>query len=131
MNKNVVDRVILNQIHDKYYNDFINYDEKSPTRDTKIYVPIDCELIAKKLGIEPEILFGRLYYHLDKKYGYTQDDGSKVNLFTLQVGTDRHVVNFPLLSGIVAELNQSFYRFTLPLALSIIAVIISVASYVA
>lgn len=93
MSKSVVDRIILNEFYKQYHDEFINYDENASSRDNKIYVPVDCTLIAKKLGLDPEILFGRLYYHLDRKYGYNQDDGSKVNLFALQVGSDRHVVN--------------------------------------
>lgn len=129
MSKSVVDRIILNEIYKQYHDEFINYDKDASSRDNKIYVPVDCTLIAKKLGVDPEILFGRLYYHLDQKYGYNQDDGSKVNLFALQVGSDRHVVHFPLLSGVVADLNQSYYRFSIPLVLSTIAVAISIASY--
>ena len=130
MTKNVTDRIILKKIFDTYYSDFCLFDEKSSTRKSKIYVPIDARSIAKKLGIDPEIVFGRLYYHLDKKYGYEQKDGSLVSLFALEVGGDRHAVNFPLLSAVLAELEQSYYRFTLPLILSALALTISIVGFV-
>lgn len=96
MSKLPTDRQILRKIHDKYYNQFIDFNKGdfSSTRDTKIYAPIDIILIAKELKADPEIIFGRLYYHLDKKYRYEQSDGSKVNLFALRVVKDIHAVNF-------------------------------------
>jgi len=128
MSKNVTDRVILREIYKTYYSDFCSFDRDVPTRQTKIYVPIDCELIAKNLDLDPDIVFGRLYYHLDKKHGYKQDDGSFVHLFDIQIGSERHAVHFPLLSAVLAEQEQSYLRFTIPLSLSIIALAFSVAA---
>ncbi len=88
-------------------------------------MPIDCEMIAQKLKMDPHLLFGRLFYHLDKVHRYTQDDGSKVHLFALKVGEDRHAVNFPLLAAAVAEHKKSYYRFMVPIILSSIALVMS------
>jgi len=129
MSKNVTDRVILKEVYKTYYSDFCNFDKEKPSRDTKIYVPIDCELIAKNLNLDPEIIFGRLYYHLNQKHGYKQDDGTLVDLFAQKVGSDRHVVQFPLLSAVLAEHEQSYLRFTIPMYLSIIALSFSIAAY--
>lgn len=129
MSKNVTDRVILKEIYKIYYSDFCSFDKESPSREAKIYVPIDCGLIAKNLNIDPDIIFGRLYYHLAHKYRYKQCDGSTVTLFTFAVGTDRHAVNFPFLSAVLAEHEQSYLRFTIPLALSIVAILLSIIVY--
>lgn len=128
MSRPPTDREILQKIHDRYLDQFGGFDkdDPEPERDSKIYVPIDCEAIANELGVDPDIVFGRLYYHLDKKYGYTQENGSKVHLFSLKVGQARHAVNFPLLSAVLAELKQSWFRFTVPLVISGIALAISI-----
>lgn len=124
--KNPSDGNILDAIYRKYYKDFVSYDESSPPRSSKIYVPVDCSQIAKELGMDSEILFGRLYYHLNKLHGYTQDDGSKVHLFALKTGKDRHTVNFPLLAAVLAEKNVSFNRYIFPLVLSLAALFVSI-----
>jgi len=128
MTTTVTDRILLKTIHEEYYSEFCAFDPESKTRTSKIYVPIDCVAIARKLNVDVDIVFGRHHYHLEKKYGYTNEDGSKVHLFALQAGSDKHAVNFPLLSAVVAELEQSYVRFTLPLVLSLLATAISVIS---
>lgn len=126
------DREILQKIHDRYLEQFGQFESENPEneRSSKIYVPIDCSAISKDLRVDPDIVFGRLYYHLDKKYGYTQDNGAKVHLFTKAIGEDRHAVNFPMLSAVLAELQQSWFRFTAPLVISGIALAVSVISLV-
>ena len=130
MSRNVTDRVVLKKIYQMYYSEFCAFDEVSPSRDSKMYVPIDCNLVAEKLGLDPDIVFGRLYYHLDKKHRYKQEDGSLVPLFAFKVGSDNKAVNFPLLAAVLAEHEQSFYRFTIPLFVSSLALLIAVAAYV-
>lgn len=76
--------------------------------------------------MDADILFGRLYYHLDKKHSYAQDNGSFVHLFALKTGDDMHAVNFPLLAAILAEHNMSFNRYVFPLALSLAALCVSI-----
>ncbi len=58
----------LGEVYKLYYSDFCDFDEKKPSRQTKVYVPIDCELIARNLDLDADIVFGRLYYYLDKKH---------------------------------------------------------------
>jgi len=130
MAKNITDRRILKAIYDRYYLDFISFEEDENSRSTKIYVPVDCKQIANDLDIDPEIIFGRLYYHLDKKHGYTQDDGCKVNLFAMKIGDDMHTVHFPLLSAVLAEYEQSYYRYLLPIGISLLAITISVVNFI-
>jgi hypothetical protein len=124
------DREILQKIHDRYLKEFGEFKKGDPKseRQTKIYVPIDCKAIASDLKVDSDIVFGRLYYHLDKKYGYRQDDGSKVHLFAFALGNERHAVNFPLLSAILAELKQSWFQFAAPLVISFIALLVSLVS---
>jgi hypothetical protein len=126
MKKPPTDRDILSAIYDKYYDDFCAYSEDTKSRSSKIHVPIDCEEIAKKLKVDGDIVFGRLYYHLEKKHGYTQTDGAKVSLFSMKTGEDRHTVNFPLLSALVAEQHTSWFRFNLPILISSFALLISI-----
>ena len=130
MKRPPTDREILKTIHDRYYDQFGAFKKGNPDneRETKIYVPIDCALIAEDLCVDPDIVFGRLYYHLDKKYGYVQQDGSKVHLFSFKVGEDRHAVHFPLLSAILAEHEQAWLQFILPIGISALALIISIIS---
>jgi hypothetical protein len=42
------------------------------------YVPIDLIKVASRLNCKSELLFGRLYYHLDQKYRYKKDSGDRV-----------------------------------------------------
>lgn len=125
MKKPPTDREILKIIHDHYYKTFISYGITDDSRESKMYVPINCEELANKLKVDPDIVFGRLYYHLDKKYGYQQSNGSKVHLFAMQVGKDRHAVHFPLLSAVLAEQNNNLFQFYAPLMISIFALTIS------
>ena len=129
MRRPPTDREILQEIHDRYLEKFGGFKRGDPgaERESKI---IDCEVIAKTLGVDPDIVFGRLYYHLNKKYVYTQDDGTKVHLFALVVGKDKHAVHFPMLSAVLAELQQSWFQFKAPLVISAIALVISVISLV-
>ena len=130
MSRPPTDREILKKIHQRYYQEFCSFDEENKTRSTKLYVPIDCDALAKEFKTDPDIIFGRLYYHLDKKYGYTQDDNVRVPLFSLRVNADRHVVNFPLLSAVLAELELSHIKFIVPLTLSIVALCMSIWNFI-
>ncbi len=130
MPRNVTDRILLKAIHDTYYKKYCAIDDIENPDACTVYLPIDCQAIADKLKIDVNIVFGRLYYHLDKKYGYKRDNGALVPLFSLVAGHQRHVIHFPLLSAVVAELEQSYYRFTLPLFLSCFALMISVVGFI-
>ena len=127
--KNVTDRILLKKIYDLYYDEFCKIQDGDP--ESKIHIPIDCELVAKKLGISAQLVFGRLYYHLDKRHRYQQSNDSWVHLFSIVVGKQRHCINFPLLSAVLAELEQSYYRFTIPIFISLFALVVSVCGFVA
>ncbi len=125
MKKTPTDLALLNAIYDRYYEDFAKHSKEERLRDSKIYVPIDCAEIASQLGVDTDIVFGRLYYHLQNKYGYTQDDGSKVPFFTMQVGKDRHCVNFPYLASVLATLRLENRRFKITTWIAVVALVIS------
>jgi hypothetical protein len=126
--KHITDRKLLKAIYGMYYLEFIK-DHKG-SRDSKIYVPIDCTKIGERLGLDPEIVFGRLYYYLDEKYGYETKDEKEVHLFAFQIGDDHKAINFPMLSAIISDLEESHIRFTAPLFISIVAFLVSLAAWI-
>jgi len=119
------DLKLLKAIYETYHEDFLEYSREDIERDSVIYVPIDIKHLAGKIKMDSQLLFGRIYYDIDKRYRFEQDDGSKVHLFALQVGSDRHTVNFPLLAGVLANLSERNFKFWLPMAFSIAAFLIS------
>jgi hypothetical protein len=127
--KSPSDLKILSLIYKLYYEEFKNYmqsDDVQNGRVSKIYVPINCKMIAKELDVDGDIVFGRLYYHLEHKYGYKQEDGTKVHFFTLGVETDRHCVNFPLLASVLAGLEDESRKFQIATYTSALAVVVAV-----
>lgn len=107
------DRFVLQCIFDMYEQSYPG--EKG---DNDPYLAIDIPAVAAKLQCSPELLFGRLYYHLDQKHRYKQENGDIVPLFHLKVGEKRHAVHFPYLAAILAGQNQEFRRYALSLVLS-------------
>jgi len=128
MKKTPTDLELLNAIYERYYDEFSQYSKEGGGRGSKIYVPIDCASIADRLKVDGDIVFGRLYYDLDSRYGYTNDDGSKVHFFALAVGDDRHCVNFPLLASVLAGLRHENRRFLVTTWIAVIALVISSVS---
>lgn len=122
------DLQILDEIYRRYYAKFADYSKKSPNRATKVYVPINIEELAEHFGIDGDIVFGRLYYHLEPKYGFTQKDNSSVHFFTLEAGKDVHAVQFPLLAAVIAELREERKKHLLATWLSIAALVVSAIS---
>ena len=124
------DLEILEEIYNTYYAKFISFSKEKPNRDSKMYVPIDIESIANHFSIDSDIIFGRLYYHLEKKYGFTQPDGSKVPFFSIKVGSDKHVVQFPLLTSVYAKLREEENKHILSTWISVGAIILSIVSLI-
>ena len=105
------DLKILQFIYKKYYGIYCSFSREEKTRETKIYVPINIKEIANNFHIDEDIIFGRLYYYLDEKYGYRKEDKSLVSFFTLSINEDKHCVNFALLSSVLAILQEDNRRF--------------------
>ena len=122
------DRQLLDDIYARYYDEFAAFDAGAGKRNSKVYVPVDVAALAREYGVDGDIVFGRLYYHLDRKYGYTHDDGSKVHLFSLVVGADRHCVNFPYLAAILAGLREEDKRYRRATITAIVSLGISLVS---
>ena len=121
---------LLSEIYQRYYDQFIKFNPKAPDRTTKTYISIDIEAIADHFKVDEEIIFGRLYLHLEKKYGFKNNDGSISPFFAKNIGKDRHAINFPLLASVLAGLQEERNKQNIAMYLSIAAIIISVFSLV-
>jgi len=121
---------ILNEIYRRYYPTFASFSREEQTRSAKVLVPIDIKSIAQHFGVDGDIVFGRLYYHPNPKYSYTQADGLHVTFFRQQVGSDRHCVQFPLLDAVLAKLREERTRELRTTWLSIVAIAISFISLI-
>lgn len=103
-----------------------------PTADARAsndpYVPIDVTAVAARLNCRAELIFGRLYYHLDAKYRYKQDNGALVGLFDLNFQNKGHSVHFPYLASILAGLEEEYRKLFWSMTFSIAALIVSVIS---
>ena len=122
------DLEILNAIYEKYYETFASFLNKNKTR--KAFVPVDIASMAEEMNVDPDVIFGRLYYHLEKKYGYKNDDGSKVSLFTMRAGDDVNCVHFPYLSSILADMRNENKKYWRAIIFSAISVTISIISII-
>lgn len=131
MNRNPSDLKILDGIYRMYSSDFAKAPKEQPERSAKIYVPIDVDAVAARHKTDSHELFGRLYYDLDHRYRYKQDDGSSVHLFAFRVGGDRHCINYPYLAGILSEKQAEDRRNKWSLWISLISLGVAVAALVA
>ena len=128
MNILPTDLQILNTIYNKYYDKFKSFSKKDSDRSSKIFIPIDIALIAKELEVDADIIFGRLYYHLEQKYGYKHSKDTKVAFFTLQAGTDKNCINFPYMASVLANLRDREKKHSIATKIAIFSLIIAVAS---
>ena len=86
MARTPTDLAILDWIYNEYYSAFTAYSDDKPDRSAKIYLPLDIQKIANHFNVDRDIVFGRLYYDLEKRYGYKADDGTRAAFFALKVG---------------------------------------------
>ncbi|MFG0450899.1 hypothetical protein [Shewanella sp. YQ_9] len=123
------DLEILNTIYRLYYSDFVAFDDDDDerTRDSKVYVPIDCVRIANELKVDRDIVFGRLYSHLNNLYSYEQGN---IKLFTSVHGENLRCIHFPLMSSVLASLRQERGKFLISTLIASLALIISLISLV-
>jgi hypothetical protein len=124
------DLEILEEIYNRYYDTFSAFSDGVPKRNAKIYVPIDIDAIAKHFKVDVDIIFGRLYYYLDRKYGFTEPNDVIVPFFTLAAGPDLKCVHFPLLASVLANLREEKNKYIVNTWISIAAIVISIVSLV-
>lgn len=120
------DLQILERIWNRHYTEFSGYPKDASGRKSKIYVPINIASIAEELGVDGDIVFGRLYYHLEEKYGYQRPSKEWVHLFALEVGGDRHAINFPLMASVLAGLQEEDRKFRVSTWIAVISLVASV-----
>lgn len=119
------DLEILSAIYEAYYNEFANYDKNKPIRQSKILVPISCKFIGEKLNVDSDIVFGRLYYHLEKQHGYKRSDESRVYFFANRVGEEIHCINFPYMASALGQLKYENRKFLITSWMSGVALVLS------
>ena len=122
------DERMLAEIYRRYLNAFSDWSDENRTRTAKIWVPIDIEALAKRFRTDPDLIFGRLYYHMNEKYGSSTGDGDRVNFFNIRLGQDRHCVNFPLLTSVLSDLQDDKKRFLISTRLAALSLIVSSVS---
>lgn len=122
------DEKLLATIYQRNLRAFSEWSEENKTRVTKIWVPIDIDALGKKFRCDPDLIFGRLYYHMNEKYGSSTGDGQEVNFFNMRLANDRHVVNFPLLTSVLADLEDNRKRFIISTRLAALSLVISAIS---
>jgi hypothetical protein len=121
---------ILKEIYESHREEFSGYTEDDADgRSSKVMVPIDIPAIAERLGVDVDVIFGRLYYHLDPKYGEPAFQGQpRKVLFTPVAGKDENCVNFPLLEAVLAGLWQERRRDLWALGTAALSLGIALAS---
>ena len=118
---------LLDAIYRRYVDEFSAFNEEDKTRSTKIWVPIDIEALGKRFGCDPDMIFGRLYYHLNGKHRQPMKDGA-MEFFEMRVGGDRHCVNFPFLASVLADLREEQRRFVVATRIAGLSLVISLVS---
>lgn len=129
------DRAILEAIFKMYRAEYLRFYEDRSIRPVKQYVEIDIPKVAERLGTDMEIVFTRLYNHLEPKHGYKNDEGDIVyffrNGYTDVDGVHRkHLINFTLMGAVLSELRREHRQVVWTLTLSIVATAISIGSLV-
>ena len=122
------DERMLAEIYRRYLRTFSDFSDENRTRTAKIWVPIDIEALARRFRSDPDLIFGRLYYHMNEKYGSSMGDGDRVNFFNMRLGQDRHCVNFPLLTSVLSALQDDKKRFIVSTRLAGLSLIVSSVS---
>lgn len=129
--KNIpTDLEILNIIYEKYYDTFVSFSEENKTRSSKVWIPLDVVSLANEFNVDEDVIFGRLYFHLENKYGYKHEDGTKVSLFTKIEKNNAWCINFPYLSSILADLRNEDKKYQRAIVFSIISATISIISLI-
>lgn len=130
MNKLPTDREILKCIYEMYESSYPGVPPGGARGENDPYMAIDISAVATKLNCKPELLFGRLYYDLDAKHRYKQDNGTLVPLFYLNIKGKGHSMHFPFLAAILAGHDHEYWKQFWSMAFSVLALVLSMASLV-
>jgi hypothetical protein len=95
---------LLKAIHEHHRADYIAHAGGS-LRGRSVFVPVDIPAVARSLRSTEDVVFGRLYYHLEQRYGEEKRAGEpRKAFFTPVAGDMRNCVNFPVLEAVLAGL---------------------------
>ncbi len=123
------DLEIIEDIYYRYYDEYKKYAKDEPDRIARIRVPVNIQEIADACGVEEDMIFGRLYYHFNKKYSYKNEDG-EITTFFMSEKFEGLSVNYPLVSAVLADLTSEKKRTTLFITISAVAVMLSVVAVI-
>lgn len=123
------DLEIIEDIYYRYYDEYKKYAKDEPDRIARIRVPVNIQEIAEACGVEEDMIFGRLYYHFNKKYSYKDENGDTTTFF-MSEKFEGLSVNYPLVSAVLADLNSEKKRTTIFITTSAVAVMLSVVAVV-
>jgi hypothetical protein len=79
------------------------------------------------MGVDEDIVFGRLYYDFEKRYSYKRENSPLVSFF--QLGTEDeelHRINFLYLASVLASLRDENRKYQSATSISIISLAVSV-----
>lgn len=127
MKKIPSDFEIISEIYNRYEDTFKSYSTEDPEKITRIRVPIDINKVANACGVSEGMIFGRLYYHFNKKYSYTDEEGHRITFFA-SVKFDGLSVNFPMVASVLADLKMEQRKFRFATALALVSLILSTIS---
>lgn len=114
---NFTDLKLLKVLQEEYFEEYLIRVKNAESSGERKFIPIDCNHVAKKLGLENgEFVFQRLYIHLEKRYGYEkiENTGGKIqeHFFTLLAGKESNCINYPYLCAVVADLRDEQEQLT-------------------
>ena len=118
------DERMLGVIYKHYLDDFIRQSDGGST----VWVPLDLDMLSKKLKCNKQLLYGRLYYHMNGAYGSMTGNGEKVAFFYEMLGPQKNVVNFPLMTSVLADLKEDKKRFIISTRVAALSLLVSLAS---
>lgn len=125
MKKIPSDLEILTVIYNEYQDTFRSYATEEPDRIARIRVPIDIYAVAEEVGVDEDMIFGRLYYHFNKKYSYRDENGERITFFT-SLKFEGMSVNFPLVASVLADLEKDDMKYKMTLSMSVAALSVSI-----
>lgn len=119
------DLEIIEDIYFRYHDDFRKYAKKEPDRIARIRVPIEVEDVAEACGVEEDMIFGRIFYHFNKKYSYTDTQGEVTTFFTTEKFEGLSVC-FPLVASVLADKYAEKKQQETQLFISGIAIVLAI-----